>query len=276
MSKTLLKCSFCRKSQDEVKKLIAGVDVYMCNECVELCNGILREEGVEPFAKEETQSSDICGQLETPAEKCKRLLEAGHVVRMDRYYVDTFLKGRRLFSRELLPESKGLIKPCIHTMEKLCSLADKTLKDLGPYVEPVPRVFKTSAEALDAWQAGLKLVVCDQTGKEIGDLGHLANKKVVYSFLAGAITIGAVVREVGEPVSSETKSKTLTLDNWKEILPRAKKISIMAVTSDCRATYERRRFGGWTVDGERRVVSALSIGQRIDVTWDDGSTWRNY
>lgn len=37
-------CSFCGKSQDEVKKLIAGPNIYICDECVELCNDILREE----------------------------------------------------------------------------------------------------------------------------------------------------------------------------------------------------------------------------------------
>ena len=38
-----LKCSFCGKTQDQVKKLIAGPDVYICDECVELCNEILDE-----------------------------------------------------------------------------------------------------------------------------------------------------------------------------------------------------------------------------------------
>lgn len=39
-----LKCSFCGKGQDEVKKLIAGPTVYICDECVELCNDIIAEE----------------------------------------------------------------------------------------------------------------------------------------------------------------------------------------------------------------------------------------
>ena len=42
-----LKCSFCGKSQDQVKKLIAGPEVYICDECVELCNEILDEEFLE-------------------------------------------------------------------------------------------------------------------------------------------------------------------------------------------------------------------------------------
>jgi ATP-dependent Clp protease ATP-binding subunit ClpX len=40
----LLYCSFCGKSQDEVRKLIAGPSVFICDECVELCNDIIREE----------------------------------------------------------------------------------------------------------------------------------------------------------------------------------------------------------------------------------------
>ena len=40
----LLKCSFCGKSQKQVKKLIAGPGVYICDECIELCNEIIEEE----------------------------------------------------------------------------------------------------------------------------------------------------------------------------------------------------------------------------------------
>ena len=39
-----LNCSFCGKAQNEVKKLIAGPSVYICNECVDLCNDIIEEE----------------------------------------------------------------------------------------------------------------------------------------------------------------------------------------------------------------------------------------
>ena len=43
-----LKCSFCGKSQEQVRKLIAGPGVYICDECVELCNEILDDELIEP------------------------------------------------------------------------------------------------------------------------------------------------------------------------------------------------------------------------------------
>ena len=41
---TPLRCSFCGKTQDEVKKIIAGPTVYICDECIELCNDIMEEE----------------------------------------------------------------------------------------------------------------------------------------------------------------------------------------------------------------------------------------
>ncbi len=44
----LLKCSFCGKSQKQVKKLIAGPGVYICDECIDLCNEIIEEELTEP------------------------------------------------------------------------------------------------------------------------------------------------------------------------------------------------------------------------------------
>jgi ATP-dependent Clp protease ATP-binding subunit ClpX len=39
-----IRCSFCGKSRDAVEKLISGPGVYICNECIELCNRILAEE----------------------------------------------------------------------------------------------------------------------------------------------------------------------------------------------------------------------------------------
>ena len=50
----LLYCSFCGKSQNEVKKLIAGPSVYVCDECVELCNDIIKDELLEEKNASET------------------------------------------------------------------------------------------------------------------------------------------------------------------------------------------------------------------------------
>ena len=58
----LLYCSFCGKSQHEVKKLIAGPSVFICDECVELCNDIIREEIQEKSSNKEG------GKLPIPSE----------------------------------------------------------------------------------------------------------------------------------------------------------------------------------------------------------------
>lgn len=50
----LLYCSFCGKSQHEVRKLIAGPSVFICDECVDLCNDIIREEVQEDSAEART------------------------------------------------------------------------------------------------------------------------------------------------------------------------------------------------------------------------------
>jgi len=52
----LLYCSFCGKSQHEVRKLIAGPSVFICDECVELCNDIIREEITEISPKENQEA----------------------------------------------------------------------------------------------------------------------------------------------------------------------------------------------------------------------------
>ncbi|WP_456267201.1 ATP-dependent Clp protease ATP-binding subunit ClpX [Kushneria sp. AK178] len=51
----LLYCSFCGKNQNEVRKLIAGPSVYICDECVDLCNDIIREEVVESEASSDDE-----------------------------------------------------------------------------------------------------------------------------------------------------------------------------------------------------------------------------
>ena len=72
----LLYCSFCGKSQHEVRKLIAGPSVFICDECVDLCNDIIREE-IQENAQEEPSD-----RLPTPAEIRNTLDE--YVIGQDR------------------------------------------------------------------------------------------------------------------------------------------------------------------------------------------------
>jgi len=65
-SKNILYCSFCGKSQHEVRKLIAGPTVFICDECVELCMDIIKEENKDSFVNNQEG-------VPTPQEICKVL-----------------------------------------------------------------------------------------------------------------------------------------------------------------------------------------------------------
>ena len=78
-----LKCSFCGKTQDQVKKLIAGPEVYICDECVELCNEILDEEFFEGKDKEGSES------LKT--EKEEKPIPKPHEIKA---YLDQYIVGQ--------------------------------------------------------------------------------------------------------------------------------------------------------------------------------------
>ena len=77
-----LKCSFCGKSQDQVKKLIAGPEVYICDECVELCNEILDEEFFENKEKEGENAED---------KKAEKPIPKPHEIKA---YLDEYIIGQ--------------------------------------------------------------------------------------------------------------------------------------------------------------------------------------
>ena len=66
-NKNILYCSFCGKSQHEVRKLIAGPTVFICDECVELCMDIIKEENKSSLVKHQEgvpSPKEICGVLD--------------------------------------------------------------------------------------------------------------------------------------------------------------------------------------------------------------------
>ena len=72
-------CSFCGKSHSEVKKLIAGPGVYICNECIDVCSTILRKElaGQDPSLPDLSKKT-LTDEVPTPAELCAHLND--HVI----------------------------------------------------------------------------------------------------------------------------------------------------------------------------------------------------
>ena len=78
-----LKCSFCGKSQDQVKKLIAGPEVYICDECVDLCNQILDEEFFE--------NKDSEGEGGKTSSKDEKPIPKPHEIKA---YLDEYIVGQ--------------------------------------------------------------------------------------------------------------------------------------------------------------------------------------
>lgn len=73
-----LHCSFCGKSQDDVRKLIAGPKVFICDECVDRCNGILESEpDAVPDTSTQPQPIAACALCKLPKDAAELRLVAG-------------------------------------------------------------------------------------------------------------------------------------------------------------------------------------------------------
>jgi ATP-dependent Clp protease ATP-binding subunit ClpX len=113
-SEKLLYCSFCGKSQHEVKKLIAGPSVFICDECIELCNDIVRDELAEEAGGDSAEKlpvpKEICSILDQYVigqEPAKRILS----VAVYNHYKRLRYKGRNADDVELAKSNILLIGP---------------------------------------------------------------------------------------------------------------------------------------------------------------------
>jgi ATP-dependent Clp protease ATP-binding subunit ClpX len=154
-----LKCSFCGKSQEQVRKLIAGPGVYICDECVDLCNEILDEElfdssatapqpvprREQPQEKRKTRSADISlNQIPKPREIKKYLDE--HVIGQDEAKKVLSVAVYNHYKRLSFTQSKGNGKvPVEDTVE----LQKSNILLIGPTGCGKTLLAQTLAEILD-------------------------------------------------------------------------------------------------------------------------------
>ena len=115
-----LKCSFCGKSQEQVRKLIAGPGVYICDECVELCNEILDEELIEEGA---VVSSAVPGNPE--AKPPKRKSKSGGISFVD---IPKPIEIKRCLDEHVIgqEEAKKVLSVGVYNHYKRLSLVNKT------------------------------------------------------------------------------------------------------------------------------------------------------
>ena len=112
----LLKCSFCGKSQKQVRKLIAGPGVYICDECIELCNEIIEEEFSEGadigLIEELPKPKEICEFLDgyvIGQPTAKKALAVAVYNHYKRVHAQTAAPGRRVGDDEAVELGKSNI-----------------------------------------------------------------------------------------------------------------------------------------------------------------------
>jgi len=123
-----LKCSFCGKSQEQVRKLIAGPGVYICDECVELCNEILDEELIEEGAV--ISSATVPNNSETKPTK-KRKSKSGGISFGD---IPKPIEIKSCLDEHVIgqEEAKKVLSVGVYNHYKRLSLASKTKESDDP------------------------------------------------------------------------------------------------------------------------------------------------
>jgi len=157
-----LKCSFCGKGQDEVKKLIAGPTVYICNECIELCNEIIADElytetrgGALPKLPTPREIHAVLNDYVIGQEHAKRILSVAVHNHYKRIYSPAESDVELQKSNILLVGSTGtgktlLAQTLARTLEVPFTIADATtLTEAGYVGEDVENIILKLLQAAD-------------------------------------------------------------------------------------------------------------------------------